>query len=106
MKNTKLKNIVKQVLKEQSNIIPSYSSQNYPGTPTGPYPGNFNNIAWYQSWVGTDPNAFPSPQNHCNFLINRYNLWSNQINNVGSLYQNQLHWKLGVLHRVASNNSC
>lgn len=106
MKSTKLKNIVKQVLKEQSNIIPLYSSQNYPGDPNGPYAANFDNMAWMNTWVGLDSSAFPTTQNHCNFLNNRYNLWSNQINNVGSLHQNILHWKLLILHRIANSMGC
>ena len=56
--------------------------------------------------TGAAPNNFASSSNHCNFLVGRYNLWSNQINNVGPLQTNQLHAKLRILHRAYDGSGC
>ena len=111
MKKNILKKLIKETIKEQlgSGVPPythSQASPQYPGDPDGPFPGNWNDFSWQMSWVGTDPNNFASSSNHCNFLVGRYNLWSNQINNVGPLQANQLHAKLRILHRAYAGVGC
>ena len=111
MKKSELKKVIRESIKEQfSSGIPSYthtqSSPQYPGDPDGPFPGSWDPLIWMNSWVGLDQSFFPSGQNRCNFLYQRFSLWSNQINDVGPLHQNLLHAKLRILHRAFLGSGC
>jgi hypothetical protein len=77
----------------------------------GPYPGNYNTYDW---WHGGFQNTYDNVNNQCNFLNNRFNAYSNQINqNMSSgppscnpKWNNMLFNKIQILRELSLRGNC
>ena len=76
--------------------------------PSAGFAGNFNWSNWVDNW--TNNNAFQNinnnPNQPCNHICQRKQLWSGQIPNVGPLWANSLYCKLETVEQQIQIHGC
>ena len=76
--------------------------------PSAGFAGNFNWSNWEANW--TNNNAFQNVNNNpnqpCNHICQRKQLWTSQIPNVGPLWANSLYCKLQTVEEQINIHGC
>ena len=81
--------------------------------PNGPFPGNFNLQSWTNTWTSLPNFSSNNPNQPCNFVCQRKNLWTNQLasGGMGPVQTNMVECKLAEannqyqIHNCATSNA-
>ena len=114
MKKSELRNIIRELIKEQANSPSIDYNPNYDfmgASSDFNFPSGFDPDAWAMQWSQMLYSYIPmflplDTIRVCRFIANRIQLWTSQYQSAGPLYQNQLVYKIQVAYAILDHLDC